>query len=360
MSKAGFQVFHAWRKAVIGLLTVVWGQMALAQTTPPVINVAGANGTVFNSWLKADGTPFLDPVKDNQTGLMRADFMGIAAGATGFSSVPTSNVASTLMAAGTIGGADSLVFRYRMTDTSSQTYLGSSVSVGISFKDLVLAPTDPLYKLIQIYVTIDSTNKGTVLFFQGGGSGANDGPNTTTVDAGAFAATVNADANATNNVYTQAAPLTLTSGTNWSYQAVTAVGETNYDRTATNGTDINQYVTFAVKFSDLNNAVRAITGNTSFSMGYTSEMAFVGWSSTQVQAINQDVNGLTGLPVAGAGTWSSLGAFTEYVEASGLKKPIPEASTVAQVGALLLIGLAGGYYRRRKSVAPVRATGAIN
>lgn len=315
------------------LLFSCFAPVAFAQA---VINVAGSSSQ-FQTWKLASGATLFDVQADQQTGLSPGDFMGLAAGATGYSTTPTSDVASSMVTAGTINGVDYLVFRYRMTDyNGNKNYVGSAVSVGIGFQELSGAG------VTTIYATVDSKGSGQEFFFQGGGTGLNDGPSTTTLDGGTFA----------NNPYSKAAPLLLTSGTNWSYQKVTAIGETNYDRTGTSGTDENAFITFAIKFSDLQAAARALTGNTTFTLSYSTQMAFVAWTATQTQSINQDVNGASGIPTT---TWSSMGAFTDYVDATGAKKPIPEASTVFQIGGLLFVGLAGRCWFRRKARFPAIA-----
>lgn len=307
---------------LIGFLPATFGQA--------VVNVAGATSQ-FQSWRLSNGAATLDASNDAQGGIMAGDFLGLAAGATGFSVTPASAVPSSMVAAGTIGGVDHLVFRYRMSDyNGNKIYVGSAISVGIGFKEL----SGP--GVTTIYATVDSGVSGQKFFFQGGGTGLNDGPSTTSLDGGVFA----------GNPYSKALPFLLTSGTNWSYQKVTVLGDTDYDRTAVNGTDANAYVTFAIKFSDLQAATRALTGNATFTMGYATQMAFVGWTATQTSSINQDVNGVAGLSTA---SWSAMGAFTDYVDATGTKPVVPEASTVIQVGMMVAIGLAGVYWRRRKS-----------
>lgn len=305
-----------------------------------VINVAGATSQ-FQSWKLSSGASIIDVQNDQQTGLFPGDFMGLAAGATGYSTTPASAVPSSMVTAGTIGGVDYLVFRFRMTDfNGGKNYVGSAVSVGIGFNEL----SGP--GVTTIYATVDSGNAGQQLFFQGGGSGLNDGPSTTTLDGGAFA----------GNPYTKAAPLLLTSGTNWSYDKVTAFGDTNYDRTATSGTDNNAYVTFAIKFSDLQAATRALTGSTTFTVNYSTVMAFVGWTATQTQSINQDVNGTAGIPTS---TWSAMGAFTDYVDATGKKPVVPEAATVVQVGIVLLLWGGRTCWRRLRAVVDFNVSSLI-
>ena len=90
-------------------------------------------------------------------------------------------------------------------------------------------------------------------------------------------------------------------------------------------------------------------------MGYATQMAFVGWTATQTQSINQDINGTLGISTA---SWSSMGAFTDYVDATGVKPIIPEAATVMQVGVVLLIWLGRAYWLRGKSRPETRVSAA--
>ena len=113
---------------LIGFLPATFGQA--------VVNVAGATSQ-FQSWKLSSGAAILDTSNDAQGGIMAGDFLGLAAGATGFSVTPASAVPSSMVAAGTIGGVNHLVFRYRMTDyNGNKIYVGSAISVGIGFREL--------------------------------------------------------------------------------------------------------------------------------------------------------------------------------------------------------------------------------
>lgn len=311
---------------------------ASAQST---ISVSGATSQ-FNPWLTSTGK-FFDPVFDSQGGQYYYDFLGAAAGSTTTTfSAPATDLPSSYVGTGTINGVQSLVFRFRMADKNgTKDYLGSTISVGIGFSELSAAGRT------TIFATVDSTNATAKFYFQGGGTGLNDGPSTTTLDAGAFA----------GNPYSEKSFKSL-DATTWSYpnSAKAAAGsqtfgEGSYNLKDSKGKELvvtNTYVTFAVSFADLQAATRALTGNNTFTMTTSTEMAFVGWTSAQGNAINQDVNG-TNASGTSTLTWSALGAFSEYVTADGKKKVVPEASTVVQVGSLIMAGMAAVVVRRRRA-----------
>lgn len=211
------EVKYLFRNRVIPALAFAFGLVLgpVGVDAQSVINVAGAT-TQFQSWKLASGATFTDVQADQQTGLTQGDFMGLTAGATGYSTTPATDVASSMVTAGTIGGVDHIVFRYRMTDKNgTKSYVGSTISVGFGFTGVSAAGA------LTIVASVDSTNAGQSFFFQSPGTGLNDGPSTTSLDNGVFAA----------NPYSKAAPLLLTTGTNWSYiTSMSTLGETNYNR----------------------------------------------------------------------------------------------------------------------------------
>jgi hypothetical protein len=290
--------------------------------------------SLFQPWLNTSGTMQIEPIADQQTGISSADFMGVASGTTGLTPTPSVNVPGAMVTAGTIGGVDHIVFRFRMVDKNgNKTYLGSTLSVGLSFPELTTGGR------VTIYASVESSQQGNRFFFQSPGTGLNESPSTTTLDGGAFA----------GNPYSRSAPLTLTSS-NWSYTPAASlpVPEQSYDRSGTSGTDANSFVTFAVRFSDIQAATRALTGSTTFTMNYTTEMAFIAFTASQYNSINQDIHGTaTQASNTLTTTWSAMGAFTDYVTAAGTRRPIPEASTVVQVGLLMATGVVAAYRRRR-------------
>lgn len=146
-----------------------------------------------------------------------------------------------------------------------------------------------------------------------------------------------------------------TSAYNFSYMQATDGSSYNLNKPQGNA---DMWLTFALPFDVFATNLGAQTGAT---IDWTSSyLAFVAFSSTQGNAVNQDVYGIGKITDTNPATvqqWGDLayadgGGFTEYYSASGGKKPIPEPASAVQVGMLLLGGAWLTYRRRRRS--PVR------
>jgi hypothetical protein len=171
-------------------------------------------------------------------------------------------------------------------------------------------------------------NRSRTVYFGTPGAGANTGPSTTT----------------------------WTIDTNQSTAVSLAVNST-YDLVATNdgynfaGTQ-DSWLTFAVSFADLQAGIRAYAGAafSNFVYDYTTKISFIAFTSTQLNALNQDLFGaskaaLTNGTPENASTWADLGAMTPQMDAFGR---VPEPATYAQLGALLLAGGIVAWRRRKR------------
>ena len=76
-------------------------------------------------------------------------------------------------------------------------------------------------------------------------------------------------------------------------------------------------------------------------------MSFIASTSTQGNALNQDLYGTSGNTNSTL-TWSQLGASTGFSLPSGI---VPEPATYLQIGALLLVG-GGVAWRQRRRAGP--------
>jgi len=278
---------------VAGGAGALWGQTAVSVT----------DATGWNPWSKADLSLMSDVVTDQQTGQGADDF---AAGA---------NVAGFYQKAGTIGGADHLLFRARFDKYDGDDRWGNGGNFGIGMDvngdgalDLIMMMTEG---------SGNPANRTRTITWGDPGTGANTGPSTTT----------------------------------WTFPSQTAINlttNTTYDVMQTpdgsmlNGTP-DMFLSFAVSFANLQAAVRAYTPFTAFDMTYDTRISYVGFTSTQANALNQDLFGTTG-NTSSTLTWGELGAITGPANAWGV---VPEPATYAQVGMLLLAGGAV-YLRRRK------------
>jgi lysozyme family protein len=89
--------------------------------------------------------------------------------------------------------------------------------------------------------------------------------------------------------------------------------------------------------------VRHYTPLTTFTMNYTTTLSFISFSSTQDNALNQDLFGTSGNMTANL-TWGDLGAITAPLDAYGR---VPEPATYAQIAALLAAGVFVVWRRRQ-------------
>jgi hypothetical protein len=286
--------------SVVALLGAAGG--ARAQTAVSVTDTTG-----WNAWQKADLSPMAEVATDQQTGQGADDFAADL------------SFSGFYQKAGTIGGADYLLFRARFDkfDGPDQWGNGGNFGVGLDVNgdgalDLILMMSESSGNV---------ANRTRTLQWGDPGTGANTGPSTTT----------------------------------WSFPtqtATTLVTNTTYDVTQTtdgsllNGTP-DMFLSFAVSFANLQSAVRAYTPSTTFTMTYNTRMSYIAFTSTQANALNQDLFGTTG-NTSSSLTWAELGAITGPANAYGI---VPEPATYAQIGLFILTGLAV-YLRRRKRGAP--------
>ena len=105
----------------------------------------------------------------------------------------------------------------------------------------------------------------------------------------------------------------------------------------------DQWLTFAVPFSTFAANLGARTG-TVIDYDWT-YLAFVAFTSTQGNAVNQDVYGIGAISTFGGTRYDQGGGFTTYESGSG--RPIPEPATYLQFGALVAAGLLVRQLRRR-------------
>lgn len=255
-----------------------------------------------------------DPVLDRQTGQGADDFASDATHA-GF-----------YQKAGTIGGADHLLFRARFDkfDGADQWGNGGNFGVGMDVNgdgalDLILMMSESAG---------NSANRTRTITWGDPGTGANTGPSTTS--------------------WTFPTQTAINLTVNTTYDAIQAG-----DGSLINGT-ADLFLSFAVSFANLQAAVRAYTPYTAFNMTYDTRMSYIAFTSTQSNSLNQDLFGTNG-NTNSALTWAELGAITGPANAWGV---VPEPATYAQVTMLLF---AGGLvaYRRRKADGRSRLTAEI-
>ncbi|MBI2814723.1 MAG: hypothetical protein HYX71_10605 [Opitutae bacterium] len=257
----------------------------------------------------ATGSVIQDLQADQQTGQTTDDFVGDA------------TYAGFQQKAGTVSGTDSILFRARFDTFTAADKWGNGGNFGIGM-DL---NGDGAIDLITMYSEGSGAVAGrsrTITFGQPG-AGANNSPSTTTW-----------------TFPTQTA-INLAVNTTYDYVAAT-------DFAGFNGTQ-DAWLTFALTFADLQNAIRTYaTGFSTYTVTYSSLISFIGFTSQQTNALNQDLYGAGVGGTTSATTFAALGALTAPINAYG---SVPEPATCAQVGLLLLAAGVVAYRQRKPATA---------
>ena len=299
-----------WRAAKALLLACVAigcvPQLAQAQSFS-VSDITGLNFYTY-FWtpltVAGGGGAYLsDPTLDQQTGQIQDDFVGSAT-TPGF-----------FMRYGQINGVDSVAFRLVENKVSYDnkgvpTFSGQA-SIGMD------SDGDGA---IDIVFTVIGKNQSNGISYQAPGTGANVSPSTTTLGGPVLISSFNS--------------------TNFDYRVADA---SIYPGWTQVGTDPDAVLTFSISFASLNAALNAV-GKASITP--TTLVRFIAFTSTQTNAINQDVYGSTGISSA-VRFDAPGGGFTEWTDVTG--RPVPEPPTIFAVGALLAVGCIIKFRRGRKA-----------
>lgn len=292
---------HSFFRVAAALMGLTVGSLAIGQVT---VSVSGSTG--WNPWIKADGTWMADAAADQQTGQGADDFVGSA------------TVAGFQQNAGLLGGVDSYVFRARMDKYDSKGFRGNWIN-GMDLD----GDGD-----LDLFMKLSDTSGGTTLSFALPGTGLNISPNTTSI------------------VTPWQGSISLTAST-YDYQQVTT-GQFNATP--------DGYVSFGISFANLQTAIQTYAGGafSTFQINYGTRISFIASTSTQGNALNQDLYGATG-SLSSPLTWGELGVSTGFTTPLGI---IPEPATYLQMGVLLMTaGIVVWRQRRRSAAGPVAATG---
>jgi hypothetical protein len=283
-----------------------------------VISVADTTG--WTAWTTGSGAIMQDAPGDQQTGQGQDDFVGDA------------TYAGFQQKAGTLNGADTVMFRARFNkyDGTNQWGNGGNFGLGMDLDgngsvDLVMVMSEGSGNV---------NNRTRSITFATPGSGANDGPSTTSWTFPTQTA-INLTAYSGSN------------GTTANYFLTGASDGSNFSGTP------DAWLTFGISFANLQNAIRtwakAPTGQaanfwSTYNLTYNSTIAFIAYSTQQTNAINQDLFGTTGNTTATI-NFTQLGSITPPMDAYGR---VPEPSTYAQLGALLFAAGVVAWRRRSK------------
>lgn len=267
---------------------LVFASISFAQTTvsvggpssgwTPVTVSPDTNTTVYMS----------DPPNDQQTGQGADDFVG------------TTTSPGMFIDFGTVNGAQSIGFRFYMNRFEAGGFSGN-LRVGIDAEgdgdvDIFLGPR----------LGGNAANQG--LVFQNPGTGLNVSPSTTSLGTNYGRIAFTAD--------------------NYNYQQLTPTIDPLW---TTIGTEADSVISFSVPFANL----QSILAGVGITVDTNTYLSFIAFTSTQSNAINQDLYGSTGINNT-VRFDAEGGGFTDYYTAAGdyRKRPIvPEPSTY---GAMLL------------------------
>lgn len=298
----------------LAFLCVFAGLRASAQSTISVTDTTG-----WTPWTLGSGGVVMSDVQgDQQTGQGQDDFVG------------DSSTYALTMKAGQLNGTDTMLFQARFNSYTAEDQWGNGGNFGIG---------------------MDVDGNGSVdlimMFSEGSGKPKNRSHTITFGQPGT-------DAN------------TSPSTTSWTFPTQTAINltvNTDYNYTlATSGTsfggDSDSWLTFGISFANLQNAIRSYAKETTtgqfgnYTFDYTSRITYIAFTSTQNNALNQDLAGTNG-NTSSTSTWAQLGAISAPMTPTGF---VPEPATYAQVGVLLAFGGLMVYRRRRRRVAEAAAT----
>lgn len=277
------------------------------------------NATVNSGWTTwtFGGGNMVDYLADQQTGQGADDFVGDNGIYTMMSQAGTASFAPT---------TDYLFFRARMDQYSADDKWGNGGNWGIGMDvdgdgdmDLIVMMTESAGNV---------NNRTRTVTFGTPGTGANTGPSTTTW------------------TFPSQTAITLTLNQTYDLQSATAVDGQSY------GGNPDSWITFGLSFAQLQNAIRTYAvpnaGNptqyANYTLTYQSRIAMISFTSTQNNALNQDLAGVSG-GTSSTMTFAQLGALTPPMGPGGY---VPEPATYAQMGVLLSVAGFLIYRRRRK------------
>jgi hypothetical protein len=331
-------------RVAFGVLAGVMATASFAQTLTNVITVTDPY-SAFTAVTRPGAVPMTDVSNgtlstDLQTGHNEADFISIAPntqayvnGSTTLSTV-AQNVPGFMVTSGLLNGADATMFRFRFVDANnSKAYQGSYTLIGLDLnRD----------SKVDFIFGVNSSSAPPVYDFLKPGTGANDGPSTTSVTK------------LTGGPST--AMTTSGAGQNFDYNGPSASATVDNYQDQTLHPYANAELTFAISWATLQAAIRAMgTVNgvnwSGFTVNASTGMSFIAYTTQQDNAFNEDIYG-TSLNGSTTSTWAAMGAFSDDFTASG--KPVPEAATVVQVGLFLLSAVGLQLWRRAKKPVPAR------
>jgi hypothetical protein len=298
-----FEAYSAIRRATP--YVAIGAIFGVGMVSAAVVSVTD-NVSTFSTLQSPSGGILSDATYDQQTGQGADDFVGDS----------TNGHYGFYYKFGQINGTDSLVFRFRLNLLGDQQ--GVPKFTG------------------NIRLGIDGDMNGDIDLYFGVSTGQGQNPEIVFQNPDAGKTNVSPNTSGLGTSYGNI----VTTTSNYHYSAVT--DGSSYHTNKPGVPNADAFLTFAIPFSTFKTYLESqLTGHT---ITLESYLRFLAFSSTQGNAVNQDVYGITGI---GTVRYDQGGGFTQFYNASG--KIIPEASTVVQAAMFLLSGLGVVLWRRKRS-----------
>jgi hypothetical protein len=298
--------FHTFCLAGFALAFAVSGTAGAA-----VIDVTGDNTGWTDIGYPALVTP--DAPTDQQTGIAEGDIVGNNTGDPAILTNFDDNATPGVLTDGYIG------FRVRLGEDKPPAGFTAFLGVGMDAN---------LDGAIDLFLGVDNSPSGAgnkIAIFSPG-TGANTSPSTTSIVSTPIVSWD--ENNPLDAIYD-----------NYNFSAVTTIDplETNTDLDA--GGKVDYYVTFVVPFGD----VVTQLGLLGIVFDENSSVQYVFGTSTQTNALNQDLGGPTG-GTTSTQTWEQLGAISLEYSASGSPVPEPGTALLLGLGVLALAAARSGRF----------------